>query len=391
MNTILTVFKKEIKDTLRDKRTLMTAIVLPALLIPVLMYGMTVVTKMVMEKEENKKLSISLIDAPDAFLTYLDTTKMEIKSGYDLKTGKEAIKADSLDAMIRFTSNFMELQEKMASPRVVLLYKQTNLSVESRMKKMVERYSDDLLDQRIETLGISSATIKPINLKTENVEEPQELVGQTVGGILPYMFIMFCFMGCMYPALDLITGEKERGTIETLLTVPASRFSILLGKVLTISIVGLAATVMSIVGMYFGVLFLPDLPEEISGVINSIISPKFVTMLLAMLLPLCVFFAGLITTMVVKAKSFKEAQSIVSPFTVLIILPAALALLPGIELTWGTAMVPILNIALATKEIIAETINMGHFALIVASLIILAIIGVFISYTQFSKEGMVLK
>ena len=391
MNTILTVFKKEIKDTLRDKRTLMTAIVLPALLIPVLMYGMTVVTKMVMEKEENKKLSISLIDAPDAFLTYLDTTKMEIKSGYDLKTGKEAIKADSLDAMIRFTSNFMELQEKMASPRVVLLYKQTNLSVESRMKKMVERYSDDLLDQRIETLGISSATIKPINLKTENVEEPQELVGQTVGGILPYMFIMFCFMGCMYPALDLITGEKERGTIETLLTVPASRFSILLGKVLTISIVGLAATVMSIVGMYFGVLFLPDLPEEISGVINSIISPKFVTMLLAMLLPLCVFFAGLITTMVVKAKSFKEAQSIVSPFTVLIILPAALALLPGIELTWGTAMVPILNIALATKEIIAETINMGHFALIVASLIILAIIGVFISYSQFSKEGMVLK
>ena len=205
------------------------------------------------------------------------------------------------------------------------------------------------------------------------------------------MFIMFCFMGCMYPALDLITGEKERGTIETLLTVPASRFSILLGKVLTISIVGLAATVMSIVGMYFGVLFLPDLPEEISGVINSIISPKFVTMLLAMLLPLCVFFAGLITTMVVKAKSFKEAQSIVSPFTVLIILPAALALLPGIELTWGTAMVPILNIALATKEIIAETINMGHFALIVASLIILAIIGVFISYSQFSKEGMVLK
>ncbi len=391
MNTILTVFKKEIKDTLRDKRTLMTAIVLPALLIPVLMYGMTVVTKMVMEKEENKKLSISLIDAPDAFLTYLDTTKMEIKSGYDLKTGKEAIKADSLDAMIRFTSNFMELQEKMASPRVVLLYKQTNLSVESRMKKMVERYSDDLLDQRIETLGISSATIKPINLKTENVEEPQELVGQTVGGILPYMFIMFCFMGCMYPALDLITGEKERGTIETLLTVPASRFSILLGKVLTISIVGLAATVMSIVGMYFGVLFLPDLPEEISGVINSIISPKFVTMLLAMLLPLCVFFAGLITTMVVKAKSFKEAQSIVSPFTVLIILPAALALLPGIELTWGTAMVPILNIALATKEIIAETINIGHFALIVASLIILAIIGVFISYSQFSKEGMVLK
>ena len=391
MNTILTVFKKEIIDTLRDKRTIMTAIVMPAVLIPVLMYGMTVVTKMIMEKEENKKLKISLIDPPEAFLSYIDTTKMEIKSGFDVKSGKEAIKSDSLDAMIRFTSNFLEMQEKMSSPRVVLFFKKTNLSVESRMKKMVEKYSDDLLDDRIESLGISSATIKPINLKTENVEEPQELVGQTVGGFLPYMFIMFCFMGCMYPALDLITGEKERGTIETLLTVPASRFKILLGKVMTISIVGLAATIMGIVGMYIGVLVLPDLSQKISTVVNSVISPKFVIMLLAMLLPLCVFFAGLISALVVKAKSFKEAQSIVSPFTFIIILPAAMALMPGIELTWTTAMIPILNIALATKEIISETINMGHFSLIVGSLIILAIVGVFFSFRQFSKEGMVLK
>ena len=93
----------------------------------------------------------------------------------------------------------------------------------------------------------------------------------------------------------------------------------------------------------------------------------------------------------VKAKSFKEAQSIVSPFTFIIILPAAMALMPGIELTWTTAMIPNLNIALATKEIISETINMGHFSLIVGSLIILAIVGVFFSFRQFSKEGMVLK
>ena len=149
MNTILTVFKKEIIDTLRDKRTIMTAIVMPAVLIPVLMYGMTVVTKMIMEKEENKKLKISLIDPPEAFLSYIDTTKMEIKSGFDVKIGKEAIKSDSLDAMIRFTSNFLEMQEKMSSPRVLLFFKKTNLSVESRMKKMVcLLYTSDAADDR---------------------------------------------------------------------------------------------------------------------------------------------------------------------------------------------------------------------------------------------------
>ena len=353
MNTILTVFKKEIIDTLRDKRTIMTAIVMPAVLIPVLMYGMTVVTKMIMEKEENKKLKISLIDPPEAFLSYIDTTKMEIKSGFDVKSGKEAIKSDSLDAMIRFTSNFLEMQEKMSSPRVVLFFKKTNLSVESRMKKMVEKYSDDLLDDRIESLGISSATIKPINLKTENVEEPQELVGQTVGGFLPYMFIMFCFMGCMYPALDLITGEKERGTIETLLTVPASRFKILLGKVMTISIVGLAATIMGIVGMYIGVLVLPDLPQEISTVLNSVISPKFVIMLLAMLLPLCVFFAGLISALVVKAKSFKEAQTYVSAVIFIPTLPLLVTTVVGADPSTALMWIPSLSQSMLVSEIIS--------------------------------------
>ena len=391
MNTILTVFKKELKDTLRDRRTLISAIIMPALLIPVLMYGGTIVVKKIMEKEENKKLKIALINPPAELVASIDTASFEIKDGYTEREGEEAIKSDSLDAMLRFTTDFLAQQEKMESPRVVFSFKKTNVTVEDRMTKVVDDYSDKLLKTRIETLGLTSATIKPINLKNKNVAEPKELFGKTVGGMLPYMFIIFCFMGCMYPALDLVTGEKERGTIETLLTVPASRFKILCGKVLTISLVGLASAVMGIVGMFIGVKILPDLPPMIAGVMNTIISPKTVVMMLAMLLPLCVFFAGVLSAMVVKAKSFKEAQSIVSPFMTIMIIPAAMAMLPGIEMNWTTAMIPILNIGLATKEIIAGTMQYGHFIAIVVSLIVLAIISVIISYKQFSKEGMVLK
>ena len=105
---------------------------------------------------------------------------------------------------------------------------------------------------------------------------------------------------------------------------------------------------------------------------------------------MAIFFAGIISAMVVKAKSFKEAQSIVTPMSFLIIIPAVIALLPGIELDWTTVFIPILNVALATKEIVAGTIQPIHYIVVLVSLIILALVSVALSYKQFSKEGMVL-
>lgn len=391
MNTTLIVFKKEVLDTLRDKRTLITAIIMPALLLPLIMWGMTKVTQMVMEKEQNKKLTLALLNAPDEFVALIDTSKFTIKEGYDMAQGRDEILSDSLDAMIGFGEGFYKKQEDMGQSKVDMWFKSTNLSVKSRLSDIVDEYEETLLDTRISKLDISERTIDPIQLRQHDIAPPKEQFGKTVGGFLPYIFIIFCFTGCMYPALDLITGEKERGTIETLLTVPASRFKILIGKVLAISLFGLAAAIMGIIGLVITAKFLPDIPEEFKDVLAGMVSMKFIVLLLLMLIPLCFFFAGGLCALVVRAKSFKEAQSIVSPFMMIVIIPAAMALMPGIELDWKTAFIPILNLALATKEIVADTLQTGHFIAIVFSLTIAAIIAVFTSYKAFSKEVVVLK
>jgi len=212
-----------------------------------------------------------------------------------------------------------------------------------------------------------------------------------VGGFLPYIFIIFCFMGCMYPAIELITGEKEKGTMETLLTVPASRFKILVGKILAIALVGLSAALMTILGMVIALKLLPDIPTAFLNILNDMVTPKFIIMLFAMLFPLSIFFAGFLSALVIRAKSFKEAQSLVTPMTFVIIIPALIATLPGVELGWQTSLIPVLNIALATKEIIAGTINMLQYATVVTSLVVLALIAAYVSYKQFSRESMVLK
>jgi len=389
MSTIFTVFKKELIDTLRDKRTLISAIIMPALLLPVLMWGIGKLSKSIIEKEANKKIKIALISAPQEFVSTLDTAKIELVEGYNMESAKEKILADSLDALIGFADSFTADQENLISSKVNMWYKSTNLMVSSRMTDVLSKYEQGLLDNRIKALNISAQSIDPVSIENHDIAPKKEQFGKTVGGFLPYLFIIFCFTGCMYPALDLITGEKERGTIETLLTVPASRFKILLGKVLTIALMGLAAALMGILGLVIAGLFLP-MPEQLDSALGNIINPKFILMLLLMLVPLCFFLAGILSAMVIKAKTFKEAQSIVSPFVAVVIVPAALAVLPGIELNWKTAMVPILNIALATKEIIAGTIQSGHYIAIVLSLVLLAIASVAISYRQFSKEGMII-
>ena len=391
MSTTFTVFKKEVLDTLRDKRTLMTAIIMPAILLPVMMWGMTKVTQVIMDKEKNKKLTLALLNAPDEFVALIDTSKFEIKEGYDMAQGRDEILADDLDAMIGFKEDFGKKQADMGQSKVDFWFKSTNLSVKSRLSDIVDEYEETLLDGRISALNISERTIDPILLRQHDIAPPKEQIGKTVGGFLPYLFIIFCFTGCMYPSLDLITGEKERGTIETLLTVPASRFKILFGKVLAIALFGLAAAIMGILGLVIAAKFLPDIPAEFTDVLSGMVSLKFIVLLLVMLIPLCFFFAGALCALVVRAKSFKEAQSIVSPFMMIVFIPAAMALLPGIELDWKTAFIPILNIALATKEIVADTLNTGHYIAIVFSLIAVAIIAVFTSYRAFSKEGMVLK
>ncbi len=391
MNIIFAVLKKELTDTLRDKRTLISAIILPAIVIPLLIFGLTKLQKSLMDKAGEKPLRIALIGVSAPYQNTFNDSKYKLQQNFTVATGKDAIQKDSLDAVVEFQSDFSAKVDSMKSAVVHLYYKSTNLLLYTRIAEKLDSLKAVLLRGRIKQLNISEEALMPLVISKEDIASPKEQIGKLVGGFLPYIFILFCFMGCMYPAIDLITGEKEKGTMETLLTVPASRFKILVGKIMAISLVGLCAATMTILGMVTALKVLPDIPKEFLNVLNDMLSFKFVTMLYCMLIPLSIFFAGMLSAMVIRAKSFKEAQSMVTPMTFIIIIPAIIATIPGIELNWQTSFIPVLNIALATKEIIAGTINIFQYAAVVLSLIVLALVAAFLSYKQFSKESMVVK
>lgn len=394
MKNIFTIFKKELIDTLRDKRTIIVMVIVPILVFPVLITLITKVQSSFTEKETTKVLNIGILGfEKDTVLgnKIANTIGLEVTKQENIDLLIENVQNSTLDVGVIIEKSYLDENETTNNGQISLYFRSIESSPQKRVEEIINSYSDEIVETRLSNLNVNEQILEPYEVKHNNLVEMQEMLGKTVGGMLPYIFILFCFTGAMYPAIDLFTGEKERKTIETLLTAPVSRLEILLGKLMVVSLTGILSAVLAIVGLVGGIGFTNDIPPEIMEVASSMISMEFILLLLVMLIPLTVFLGGILVPLTIYAKSFKEAQSIITPLTFVIIIPAIFGLLPGVELNATTAIIPIVNIALTTKEIMSGNISYGLFALTTLSLIVLAIISVIISARGFAKESNIIR
>ncbi len=395
MKTILTIFKKEMLDTIRDKRTLLTMIVVPLLMIPVLLSIMSSFQTRQIEKAREKVLKIAVESNGNGtdFIKQLKVRKdIDVREDIDPFKFNDLIREDSLDLALIIGEEFdLELLAGKTADLTVY-YNSTGESVlYERLESAIESYSDEVLNVRLDSLGTTRAMIRPIRTNRENVYSTSESVGKMVGGFLPYIFVIFCLVGGMYPAIDLFTGEKERGTIETILTVPASRLQILLGKMLVVVVAGVTSGLLTIVGMYLTLQLNSSIPEEFVHVAGVILTPAVIGLIALMLIPLTTFFSGVLIPASIYSKSFKEAQSLIQPMMFLVIVPLGIGMIPTVKLNAITALIPVLNVALACKEIISGTIDYGLLALVFISLFVFAAIGILVCVRWFSREGNILR
>lgn len=398
MSNIITIFIKELKDILRDRRTLMAMLLFPLLLVPAILSVSTSFQASQEEEAMLKTLNIGVIDngnsdRGEAFAKALSLqTDFNVIQNIPANQLNQLVKGDSLDAALVLATSFDEAIQNGRSGGIEYYFNSTDSRViRERISGALQQFETFVLNERLDSLGISDSMIDPIKIDEKDVYTQEESIGKMIGGFLPYIFVLFCLMGAMYPTIDLFTGEKERGTMETILTVPANRLEILLGKMGVVVIAGVISGLMAIVGMYIALKLNPDAPDFFVNMINKVLNPVSAGLIIAMLIPLTTFFAGCMIPVGVYAKSFKEAQSMIQPAIIIAIVPLVIGMMPGIQLNFGTALIPILNVALASKEIIAGTIDYGMLAVVFLSLIVIAGLGVMISIRQFGKEGNILR
>ncbi len=391
MKTFATIFRKEFTDTIRDRRTLFVMVIFPLLLIPLLMTLVIGIQSSSMKKAAEKTIRVGLVTNGNAagFSAALQQAQgLRITDGILADSAESLIKSDSLDAVIVVAQDFDEQVNGMKAGTISLYYKSSDDydMVKRRLTAVLQGYEKSLQAARFKKLNLDETIVKTVSVKEHDVASVKERFGKAVGGMVPYFFVIFCFMGSMYPAIDLAAGEKERGTMETLLTAPVSRFQILMGKFAVVVLTGVLSAGVSMLGIYVAMRQVKQIPPDLLQVIMSILDAKTILLVLSLLLPLAVFFAAFLLSLSIFAKSYKEAQSLISPLTIVVILPILLGLMPGIELNTTTALIPVLNISLATKEIIAGTIKPILLAETYVSLLVLASLSLWGCAKWFERE-----
>ena len=338
-------------------------------------------------------MKIGYVGTPDNYITEKLNAlppamgERELVSYKDTTELFKDIRSDSIQIGMFLPTDLDQRMTRKEPAPVTVYFNATDMGMRDRAEVYLEAIENIARQERYIEMDLKESELQPLAVKYENIASGKEMVGKLAGGILPYIFIAFGFIGCMYPAIDLFTGEKERGTIETLLTTPVKRWQILFGKMGVVVLSGLLASTCALLGLFLSIEVFDLVKDpDLLDIIHEILSPTFILMMYGLLLPLTIFFAGTMIPIAVYAKSFKEAQSIITPLNIVMVLPAMVGFFPGIELDAITAAIPVVNIVLATKELIAGTLDYSLLLISFGVMIALAVLAVTVSYKRFDKE-----
>ena len=396
MNIIFSIFKKELTDVLRDRRTLFFMIAMPVIVMPLIFIGSLKFQEYQNKKSEEKILNIALVNESgetkirDYILNQKGVNLIEDIDADSLEAG---IKSDSLQGGLYIGKNFLNNISTNQMGAVEIYYKSSDLmsKAKKRINNALDQYKNEVIAGRLLKFDIDKNLLEPLQIIDKDMSTKKETIGKALGGLVPYMLVIFIFLGAMYPAIDLGAGEKERGSLETLLSSPATKFEITVGKLMVVSLTGLVSGLISVVGITAPMYFIDNIPDQIKSTVLEIISPFMIISVIFLMIPIAIFFASMLLSISFYARSFKEAQSLMGPLNIIIIVPLMLTLGPGIEIDHITALIPLINVGLLTKEILAGSVEPIYFIETLSSLLFFAAIGIRFSVYWFNKENTIFR
>ncbi len=397
------VYHKELTDVIRDRRTLFSMILLPIILIPLIGGGLGGMMGSQIKKLEERNFTICLIGGGSApeLAGYLEAKEQfqVISAEFDSGLAVELLKDKAALAVIRVPVGFdRRLREffrgESEAPALEVFYDESEIESDvatGRLRGALSEYRMKMVSAELERLNLRGDITEPFTIEAVNTATEEEMGGFIASMMLPLMLILLSITGAMYPAIDLTAGEKERGTLETLLVSPVGRGEMVLGKFLTVMTTSLVTTCLVLLSTVFtisgGLTFGSAMGE------NAGISFNFIHIAgaLVMVTPLTAFFSALLLTIALFAKSYKEAQSYISPLMLAVILPAMVSILPGIELSPKLLLIPVLNVAMMLKEALLGRYDMSMIAITFMSSAVYAGIAIWIAFRQFHRESVLFR
>ena len=375
MNNLQNILKKELKEMFRDKKSLSMMLIIP-ILIPLLVLGMSGLFELQMNKliEDYNKIGF----------------------GYELSdTEKEIAKEMNLDVVEKDPEKLEDAYKNGEVDLYVtkdenkyMIHGEDNETT-TYATKLVDRYfatyKEVLQRQYLENQEIPSEEVVNIITVDHKLTEVENFYASYICTYGFLFIIMAITVSATYPATDTTAGEKERGTLETLLTFPIRSRDIIVGKFLSVSLSSIITGILSLILM-MGSLWIANSSFEIYKDVNLMLSGEAIVFAMVVIFAYSFLISGLCIAVASKSKTFKEAQSALTPLTFISFFPGMIAFMVDIDSSVLLSLVPFLNYTLLFEDIIAGTIQpLQIICMLLSTIVIIAIVLVVI-IKQYKSE-----
>jgi len=390
MGTSFTVFLKEVLDNFRDRRTLGSALLMGPIFGPVLFaFVINLSIERSLESAETT-LELPVIGQEHApnLVAFLHSRNIDAIDGpADTAAAMEAVTIGTHDVVLVIPEAFGEQLSGMIPARVALISDQANSDADRdarRARNALLAYQQVLAGTRVMARGINPRALQPLNIDEVDVSTPSGRSAMLLG-MMSYFFVFAALMGGMYLAIDTTAGERERGSLEPLLSLPVTRDQLIYGKIAATCLFMTLSLMLSLTAFYFALKFMPL--EQLGMTPNF--GPAVVLAALAIFLPFILVGAALMTLVASFTKSYREAQTwlsvvLIAP-TMPILIVSILTLRPRTEFMF----VPSLSQHLLLVDMVKnEPINGLHVAISVASTLVIGIILTWACARLYRREGL---
>ena len=300
-----------------------------------------------------------------------------------------AVRDKRVDVGLWIPPNFEHFLRIGKQPTVELFVNSTRGSSSSGynvLQAALKDYSLKVVVARLQAHGLKPSLLSPLRTHSTDIATKDERGGFLLSFILPIFIVLYAIAGGMYTAMDVSAGEKERSTLEALLLTPCTRLQITLGKLLAVSMVAFVTIVAALSSMIFSISRLADSSQGVS------LDPTIVPLIFALGILMALAFSALELALGILARSFKEAQSYITPLYLASFLPVAIVnSIPGFQPPSFIFVIPAINAVLLFKEALLGQTNAQHAAITLVSLLVFALLAVSATVFMFTREKVLLK
>jgi len=401
MNKWQVLLVKEIKHLFRDTKTIVQTVVVPTFITPLLIGAIFWYVGSIATEETKKTYEISVYSSADSLLidNLNDSDRLAITKEGSLEAVIEAVTFDKSEIGLVFDDSFVDDLKSNNSAQLTIYSKDidTFSQAKSIVSNIVDDYEESIRNNRLELLNLDENYVNPITINEEDLTTEEESAGSIFGALLALFFVMYVISGSMYPAIDLGAGEKERGTMETLISTNISSVDIIIGKMLSVTSSAILTATFSMLGFAIPILviflfYADSVNEYLFGLLSAIVNPVALIGVFVLIIPLSVFMGAFLLAISVYAKTPKEAGLLLGNVLIVFIIPCYVPLInPGLELDFVGALIPCYNLALITNNLIAGTVDWFLYSVALLSTIVYCIVAIYITYIMFDDENVIFR